>query len=84
MPTVKTAISVPSDLFKQMDRLSRKLRIPRSRLFALAVREFIERRQAAEITQRLNQVYGQGESDEDVDFRHAANRALNRSLEKYK
>ena len=83
MPTTKTAISLPSDLFKKMDQLSKRLRVSRSRLYALALQEFIERRHAEEITQRLNEVYSQSESDEDRDFRHAANRALFRSLEKY-
>lgn len=81
MATTKTAISVPSDLFKQMDQLSKKLRIPRSRLFARAVQEFIERRHAEDLTERLNRVYSKPESREDRELRRAAARAFRRLLE---
>jgi hypothetical protein len=54
---VKTAISLPEDLFRRAEAAARKLKMSRSQLYATAIREFIERRQAAKITQHLNEVY---------------------------
>jgi predicted transcriptional regulator len=41
---VKTAISIPDELFHEVESCSRRLRISRSRLFADAAREYIARR----------------------------------------
>ena len=40
---VKTAISIPDDLFREVDACSRRLRVSRSRLFATAAREYLAR-----------------------------------------
>jgi hypothetical protein len=36
---MKTAISIPTDLFREMEACSRQLKLSRSALFALGVRE---------------------------------------------
>jgi metal-responsive CopG/Arc/MetJ family transcriptional regulator len=43
MASVKTAISLQKPLFDQVEALVEKMRIPRSRLFVLAVEEFLRR-----------------------------------------
>ena len=40
---VKTAISIPDDLFREVDACSRRLHVSRSRLFATAAREYLAR-----------------------------------------
>ena len=57
MPNVKTAISVEKTVFDQMDMLARKLNVSRSRLFAMAAREFIQRHKNSEIFDLINQAY---------------------------
>ena len=42
---MKTAISIPDELFHQIDLCSRRLKVSRSRLFADAAREYLGRRQ---------------------------------------
>jgi predicted transcriptional regulator len=44
---MKTAISLPDDLFHAVEAKARSLKISRSNLFAQAAREFIEKRQPA-------------------------------------
>jgi len=54
---MKTAISIPDDLFQKIERYSRRLRIPRSRLFAEAAREYLAKRSdGARSTDLWNQV----------------------------
>jgi predicted transcriptional regulator len=53
---MKTAVSVPDDLFRQADRLAKRQRKSRSRLYAEAIREYIARHDPDEITRRMNEV----------------------------
>lgn len=41
---VKPAISIPDELYRQVELCSRRLKVSRSRLFADAVREYLARR----------------------------------------
>jgi len=54
MDTVKTAISIRESLFEQAEDLARKLKLSRSRLFSLALEEFIRRQQNRELLERIN------------------------------
>jgi predicted transcriptional regulator len=57
MTTIKTAISIQESLFEQVSDLAEELQIPRSRVFALAVEEFIKRYENRRIFESLNEVY---------------------------
>jgi hypothetical protein len=54
---MKTAISVPDDLFRLAEATARRLQVSRSELYAKALAEFLERQHDHAITERLNQVY---------------------------
>jgi len=55
---MKTAISLPDDLFAALDALAKKLGIPRSRLVAEALAEYVAKHRTRRITERLDAVYG--------------------------
>jgi len=57
MPSVKTAISLQPLLFDQVKVLAREMQISRSRLFVLAVEEFIERYQNQKLLEEINAAY---------------------------
>lgn len=57
MPTIKTAVSIEQSLFEEIDRLAQEMQVPRSRIFALAVEEYLERRRNQQLLEALNQVY---------------------------
>jgi len=75
---MKTAISLPDDLFRLGESAARKLRMSRSELYATALREFLERRRASNITARLDAIYSKQPSALDP----ALNSAQLQSLEK--
>ena len=54
MSTVKTAISLDAGLYDQAQKAARALGIPRSRLFAAALEEYLAVRQNRDILERLN------------------------------
>lgn len=57
MEHVKTAISLHKTLFKQVEALAHEMHISRSRLFVLAVEEFIRRHENQRLLERLNAAY---------------------------
>lgn len=73
---MKTAISLPDELFSAADSLARRLGVSRSELYAAALAEFLARNDAREITQRLDQVYGSEESGVDPEIRRAQRQSL--------
>ena len=57
MANVKTAISIPQPLFEQVEALTREMHISCSRLFALAVEDFMHRYENQRLLERLNAAY---------------------------
>jgi len=57
MPNVKTAISIEEPIFEEMNVLAKTLKISRSRVFALAAQEFIQRHRNIELLRSLNDAY---------------------------
>jgi metal-responsive CopG/Arc/MetJ family transcriptional regulator len=75
---MKTAISLPDDLFRSGDALARRLGVSRSELYARALAEFVAKHKADQITQRLNAVYATEDSRLDPAFTEAQVRTLPR------
>jgi metal-responsive CopG/Arc/MetJ family transcriptional regulator len=62
---MKTAISLPDDVFERMEEVSKKLGVSRSELYRRAALEFLARQEGEEITRRLNEVYSTEDSSLD-------------------
>jgi metal-responsive CopG/Arc/MetJ family transcriptional regulator len=75
---MKTAVSVPDGLFQQAETAARRLRVSRSRLYSTALAEFLSRRQADAVTERLNAVYSRRPAKLDA----ALHRAQLKSVDK--
>ena len=54
---MKTAISIDGELLHEADETARLMGLSRSRLFALAVGDFLKRQRAEQMLLRLNEVY---------------------------
>jgi hypothetical protein len=54
---MKVAVSVPDPVFRAAERVSRRMRLSRSRLYAKAVEAFVRQHSEEEITEQLNRVY---------------------------
>jgi predicted transcriptional regulator len=55
---MKTAISIPDDLFRAAERAARRLGLSRSQFYQRAVLQFLERQTEAHVSEALDQVYG--------------------------
>jgi metal-responsive CopG/Arc/MetJ family transcriptional regulator len=76
---MKTAISLPDDLFNAAESLAGRLGVSRSRLVALALAEFIAKHRSSKVTERLNAVYAAQESGVEPPLRRAQARAVRRT-----
>jgi metal-responsive CopG/Arc/MetJ family transcriptional regulator len=63
--TVKTAISLDNDLFKQAEALASEMRVSRSRLIAMALRDYLRRQHDRNLLDRLNAAYAAPLSDDE-------------------
>jgi metal-responsive CopG/Arc/MetJ family transcriptional regulator len=61
---MKTAISLSDTLFEKAEQTAYHMGIPRSRLFTIALEEYISKHNGEMITQKLNEVYAKINPDE--------------------
>ena len=73
---MKTAVSLPDDLFRRAETVARRLRVSRSQLYAKAIADFLARQQANAITERLNDVYSRRPSKLDPGLHNAEMKTL--------
>ena len=77
--SMKTAISIPDDLFDSADELARRMGMSRSRLYAEAVSEYVAKHRDQDVTRRLDEVYGEADSGLPEAIRSAQGRSIDRS-----
>jgi len=57
MASVKTAISIEESLFKEADELATEMNTSRSKLFAMAISEFLQRQKNQKLLEKINAAY---------------------------
>jgi len=62
---MKTAISIPDNLFKDAEITAKQLGLARSQLYVKAIKEFIEHHNKEYITDKLNTLYAHENNMED-------------------
>lgn len=62
---MKTAISVSSDVFELSDRLAKKLKVSRSKIFAMGVLKLGEEYEEEGVTAKLDAFYGEEKAEID-------------------
>ena len=65
MPSVKTAISLDEELFNKVDKLANKLHVSRSRVFTIAVQDYLHKQENKSLLAQLNEAYGDQPSEEE-------------------
>ena len=78
---MKTAVSIPDEVFEKVERLAKRGRRSRSEVFTAALREYVARHSPDEVTEALNRVCAEVNQAEDVEFLNAAARRLLKKVE---
>ncbi len=73
---MKTAISVPDEVFNSADELAQELGISRSELYSTAVAEYLAKHRSGDVTARLNEVYADEPSGLPSEWRRAQAKSI--------
>ncbi len=77
---MKTAVSLPDDLFRAAERHAKRAQKSRSQLYAEALAEYLARHVPDEVTEAMNRVMEQlGEAEPDPTLTAAARRVFERT-----
>ena len=77
---MKTAISIPDQLFDEVESFSKKHRRSRSEVFVMAVRKFLEKEKNRELLDALNEAYSEEEIAEEKTLREKGKRYYARKV----
>jgi len=69
---MKTAISVPDDLYRQIEQYAKEHKYSRSEVFVTAVKEFLERLKSQQLLHDINEAHAAIEASEDTTLRKRA------------
>jgi antitoxin MazE6 len=75
---MKTAISVPDQVFQEAEQLAQRLAKSRSQLYTEALVEYLTRHDPDTVTERLNEVLGSVAEPEDRFVRETSRSILKR------
>jgi len=75
---MKTAISIPDEIFAEAEQLTRRLKKSRSQLYTEAVKEYLARHEQSAVTAALDRLADVEDSHADPAISAASRRLLER------
>ena len=81
MAQIKTAVSLDKSLYEQVDTLAHKMKVSRSRLFAMALQDFLRRHENEQLLQQINRAYLDESDPARQALRHGMRRIHRKILE---
>ena len=75
---MKTAVSIPDEVFEKVERLAEREQRSRSEVYSAALREYVARHGPDEVTEAMNRVCDQVGAEPDEFLTAAARRVLER------
>lgn len=76
---MKTAVSIPDEIFHRVERLAKKGGRSRSDVYSAALKEYVARHAAEDVTDAMNRVCEAIENERDPFIAAAGRRVLERS-----
>ncbi len=76
---MKTAVSIPDDVFEKVERLARRGRRSRSEVFSAALREYVARHAPDEVTEAMDRVCAAVNDPPDTFVSTAARRIMEKT-----
>ncbi len=73
---MKVAVSVPDHVFEEAERVAKRLRVSRSRVYSQALQEFVKKHRGESVRESLDAVYNRQSSEVDPVLTHLQARAL--------
>jgi predicted transcriptional regulator len=76
---MKTAVSIPNDVFEKAERLARRMKRSRSQLFSNAVEEYVDRHAPDRVTEAMDKVCAEIGTEPNPFVSAASRRVLENS-----
>ncbi len=76
---MKTAVSIPDDVYEQAERLARRMKKSRSELYRRALAEYVARHAQDHVTEAMDRVWAELAGQPDAFVSTASRRILDRS-----
>ncbi len=76
---MKTAVSIPDDVFADAERLASRLQISRSKMYARALAEFVARHDDDRVTALMDQAVREAGSEDATFLQAAAQQTVHRA-----
>jgi metal-responsive CopG/Arc/MetJ family transcriptional regulator len=73
---MKTAISIPDDIFQSAEQLARRLGVSRSELYVQALKSYLQVHHEDQVTDLLNTIYGSTPDQLDPVLQSVQTRSL--------
>ncbi len=80
--SVKTAISIQKELFQEVNRLAEELHVSRSKLFVLAVQDYIKKNENKKIISQINRAFSDNLDSEEKNLQDKMRRKQAKNLER--
>jgi len=68
MAIIKTAVSIESGLFEKAEKAAQNLKVSRSRLFGLALENYLTQLENFLLLKKINKVYADKADEQELDF----------------
>ena len=79
---MKTAISIPDKIFKEVEKIAKENHYSRSEVFVIAIREYLEKRKSKKLLDALNEAYSAAESPEEYTVREEGKKLHSKTVRK--
>jgi metal-responsive CopG/Arc/MetJ family transcriptional regulator len=76
---MKTAVSIPDDVFDRAERFAKQAKRSRSEVFSAALREYVARHAPDDVTEAMNRVCEGAQQEPDAFSGAAGRRVLERT-----
>lgn len=80
--SVKTAISLQEDLFKEVNMLASELHVSRSKLFVMAVQDFIKKEESKNLLSQINNAFSDSPNKDEIKVRSNMRRKQAKNLKR--
>ena len=82
MAGVKTAISIDEKLFKKVNEIALDLNVSRSRVFTLAMIDFLKKQENISLLAQLNEAYDDQPTEEDNNIMISMRKSQSKIIDK--
>ena len=76
---MKTAVSIPDNVFEKAEHLARRMKKSRSQLFSNAIEEYVDRHAPDRVTEAMNKACAEIGAETDFFVSEASHRILEHS-----